>query len=135
MTDHQDRRVEPEAAITREAMKAIIEREEPSDALFLDECSRHDDAVVFEPRKKDWAVYLTSERAWPIDSTYRIFATESEALPHMLKKLRQSAAARRGMDALRARHDRGLESNDSSAEASGVSARSRPGNRPSSGSR
>ncbi|WP_203136971.1 hypothetical protein [Microbacterium sp. JZ31] len=44
-----------------------------------------------------WAVYLVNERASMIESTLRRFDGESDALEHVLKKLRQVARARRSL--------------------------------------
>ncbi|GAB3277993.1 hypothetical protein GCM10027426_15870 [Microbacterium lacusdiani] len=81
-------------AMNRAELKKIIADEGLVDALFLDEESIDEDAVVFEPRGSEWAVYLTIERATVVPATFRTFTDESEALEYMLLKLRQSARAR-----------------------------------------
>lgn len=81
--------------MNRNELKAIIDDEGLIDAVFLDERSLREDSVVLERRESDWAVYLTSDRAGTVQTTFRTFATEEEALDHMLVKLRQSAHVRR----------------------------------------
>ena len=61
---------------------------------------RHDDAVVLERDHDTWTVYLVNERNGVIESTLRTFDSESDALEHVLLKLRQVAKARRTRDAL-----------------------------------
>lgn len=70
------------------------------DAPVLYGVRRHrPDAVVLERDGAAWKVYLTSERAWPVESTVRTYANESEALEHVLRKLRQVEKARRSLAA------------------------------------
>lgn len=72
-------------------VKDMIRNREYSFALFADEQNPlREDRVVFDPRGEVWAVYLTSERGWPIDTTHRAFDTESEALEYFVVKLEQT---------------------------------------------
>ncbi|MEY2849449.1 MAG: hypothetical protein RI885_2116 [Actinomycetota bacterium] len=59
--------------------------------------ARRPDAVVLERDDATLKVYLTSERAWPVESTVRSFVSESEALEYVLLKLRQVERARRSL--------------------------------------
>lgn len=60
----------------------------------------HLDAVVLESDGATWTVYLVDERMQPFESTVRTFDSESAALEHVLRKLRQVEKARRSMAAL-----------------------------------
>lgn len=81
--------------MNRTELKTSIKEECLIDAVFLDEQSIKEDAVVLERRERDWAVYLTIDRAMVVQTTFRTFETEEEALDHMLVKLRQTAHTRR----------------------------------------
>ena len=61
------------------------------------------DAVVLERDGDQWQVYIANERGGRIDSTFRTFDNESDALDYVLLKLRQGEAARRAMERMRAR--------------------------------
>lgn len=63
----------------------------------------HLDAVVLEGDGATWSVYLVDERTQPFESTRRMFDSESAALEHVLRKLRQVEKARRSMAAMSAR--------------------------------
>lgn len=81
--------------MNRSELKTVIDDEGLVDACFLDEGSLREDSVVLERRESDWAVYLSGERAGTVQTTFRTFAAEEEALDHMLVKLRQHARVRR----------------------------------------
>lgn len=79
-----------------ELMRAV--RAEHLDTPVLYGTGRlHLDAVVLERDGATWKVYLTDERTQPFESTVRDFVSESEALEHVLRKLRQVAKARRSV--------------------------------------
>lgn len=61
------------------------------------------DSVVLDRIGEIWRVYVADERSAPWRTTLREFDDEPSALRHVLLKLRQVAAARVAMDALRAR--------------------------------
>lgn len=61
------------------------------------------DAVVLEREGDGWTVFLANERGGRIVSTVREFESRSDALEHVLEKLRQTARAREAMARLRAR--------------------------------
>lgn len=85
---------------TDELMRIV--RDERLDAPVLFGAGRlHDDAVVLEQTGGAWQVYLVDERHSAIASTVRVFESESEALEHVLRKLRQVAQARRAIAAAR----------------------------------
>lgn len=63
--------------------------------VLLDSGRLHDDAVVLSRVDNVWCVYLVNERHSPIATTVKKFETESDALEHVLLKLRQVAASRR----------------------------------------
>lgn len=78
----------------------IIDEEKLDAPVIYGGARLHDDAVVLERSGDGWSVYLVDERASAIESTRREFATESDALEHVLRKLRQVARARRALAAL-----------------------------------
>lgn len=80
--------------MNRAQLKAVITEEGLIDALFLDEQPLREDSVVLERRESDWAVYLTIDRGMIVDTTFRTFTTEEQALNYMLVKLRQTAQTR-----------------------------------------
>lgn len=89
---------------------AQIVREEALDAPVIDGAGRlHQDAVVLDRDGARWRVYLVDERHQVIEPTLRFFDSESDALEHVLRKLRQVKDAQRAMEAMRARRaaDRG----------------------------
>lgn len=63
----------------------------------------HLDAVVMQREGSSWKVFLVDERHQPIAPTVRSFDDESDALEHVLRKLRQVQKSRRSMAALNAR--------------------------------
>jgi hypothetical protein len=58
------------------------------------------DAVVLERTDAGWSVYLVNERGGVVGSTLKTFTSESDALEHVLRKLRHVAKAHRSMAAL-----------------------------------
>ncbi|MCW4457018.1 hypothetical protein [Microbacterium sp. MPKO10] len=81
--------------MNRTQLKTIIVEEGFIDAVFLDEQPIREDSVVLERRESDWTVYLTIDRGMIVDTTFRTFTTEEQALNYMLVKLRQTAQTRR----------------------------------------
>lgn len=80
-----------------------IVRAEALDVPVLDDRPRdRADAVVAARGETAWSVYLTDERAGVIESTLRTFDSESDALEHVLLKLRQGERARLAMNSMRA---------------------------------
>lgn len=65
----------------------------------------HEDAVVVERDGSTWRVYLVDERTAMIKSTLRAFESESDALEHVLLKLRQVAKARQALAGLSRRKE------------------------------
>lgn len=80
--------------MNRTQLKTIIAEEGFIDAVFLDEQSLREDSVVLKRRESDWAAYLTIDRGLIVDTTFRAFTTEEQALDDMLVKLRQLAQTR-----------------------------------------
>jgi hypothetical protein len=74
----------------------------------------HLDAVVMQREgSSSWRVFLVDERHQPIAPTIRSFDSESDALEHVLRKLRQVQKSRRSMAALNARDAVAPERGDS----------------------
>lgn len=82
-----------------ELMQAVHAEGLDAPVVYGDRPLRND-AVVLEKLKGAWKVYIAHERGGPIESTMRIFDNESDAISHVLLKLRQRAEARRLMSAL-----------------------------------
>lgn len=61
------------------------------------------EAVVLERDDAEWQVYVANERGGAIESTRRTFDNESDALEHVLRKVRQGTKYHRS---LKARSDR-----------------------------
>lgn len=85
----------------------IIAEEQLDAPVIYGAGNRRDDAVVLDRDGDRWLVYLVDERASAIESTLRTFRSESDALEHVLRKLRHVAEARRSRAALLIRHHRG----------------------------
>ena len=62
-----------------------------------------DDAVVMEAGEGAWTVYLADERGGRVLATVREFESRSDALDHVVEKLRQTARAREALVRLRDR--------------------------------
>ncbi len=84
-------------------LRRIVEEEKLDSPVIYGEGRLHDDAVVLDRDGDQWAVYLVNERASMIESTLKKFDSESDAVEHVLKKLRQVAKARRSLAAISAR--------------------------------
>ena len=78
-----------------------IVRAEGLDTPVLNGVGRHhDDAVVLDRDGRQWTVSLVDERDAVIESTRRVFDTESEAFERVVLELRRVAEARRSLTAL-----------------------------------
>lgn len=55
------------------------------------------DSVVLERDGDTWTVYLSDERGAAYETTVRAFDSESDALEHVLVKLRQGEVARQAL--------------------------------------
>lgn len=87
--------------MTVEELLRIV-HEEGLDAPALDGVRpARADAVVLETHENTWRVFLVDERSNIHDSMLSEFDHESEALEHVLLKLRQVQRARRAMAAVR----------------------------------
>lgn len=81
-------------------LRRVVEEERLDSPVIYGEGGLHDDAVVLDREDDQWLVYLVNERASMIGSTLKKFGSESDALEHVLKKLRQVARARRSLAAI-----------------------------------
>lgn len=87
---------------TNELMQHVAD--ERLDTPILDGVgSLHEDAVVMTHDAGVWTVYLVDERDAIVRSTLKTFDSKSDALEHVLTKLRQVAAARAALARMRAR--------------------------------
>lgn len=82
--------------MTVDELLRVVDNERLDPPVLYDARQRPD-AVVLERDHHTWTVYVTSERAWPVESTIRSFDGESSALEHVLLKLRQLEKARRSL--------------------------------------
>ena len=58
----------------------IIKTEQLDTPILYSDKGYSSDCVILERSGETWKVFITSERAWPIDKTIRTFDNESDAL-------------------------------------------------------
>ena len=59
----------------------------------------HAEVVVLERDVDQWTVFVANERGGAIESTRRTFDNESDALEHVLRKVRQGTKYHRALQA------------------------------------
>lgn len=76
----------------RATFREIVGSYDYGRVVFADEAPLVKNAVVLEPVGERWRVFRTSKRAEPKPETVEQFATEAEALAHMMATLQQARA-------------------------------------------
>lgn len=77
----------------RATFREIIGSYDYGRVVFADEAPLVKNAVVLEPACGSWRVFRTSKHAEPKPETVELFATEAEALAHVLDTLQQAKKA------------------------------------------
>ena len=86
-----------------DALMTIVREEGLDQPVLEGHGVLRNEAVVLQRGGSGWTVFLANERGGRISSTVREFENRSDALEHVLEKLRQTARAREAMARLRAR--------------------------------
>jgi len=84
-------------------LMAIVREERLDQPVLEGVGALRNEAVVLVREGDGWSVFLANERGGRVASTVREFENRSDALEHVLEKLRQTARAREAMARLRAR--------------------------------